>query len=306
MDGTLLGVLIGAIQGVVEWLPVSSEAGVSLALTAVGTAADRATAFALVLHLGTAVAATVYYRETIATLLWRVPDWRPSTAFGASTADLSFYGLATLASGVTGVAGYLALEEVANALAGGAFVALVGVLLLGTGALLWLGESGENGGSGTPGPSGTSGASGTSGPSGASGASGATGVAALPPDPATPKAVDAVLVGLLQGLAVLPGVSRSGTTVSALLLRGYDGPDAIRLSFVLSIPAAVGAGAIAYAETGVPDLSTGALALALLTSAAVGYASVDALTRLARRLAFSRICVGFGVLAVAGGALAMV
>jgi undecaprenyl-diphosphatase len=113
-------------------------------------------------------------------------------------------------------------------------------------------------------------------------------------------------VGLLQGLAVLPGVSRSGTTVSALLLRGYDGPDAIRLSFVLSIPAAVGAGAIAYAETGVPDLSTGALALALLTSAAVGYASVDALTRLARRLAFSRICVGFGVLAVAGGALAMV
>ena len=54
--------------------------------------------------------------------------------------------------------------------------------------------------------------------------------------------LDALLVGAAQGFAILPGVSRSGTTTSVLLFRGHDGPDSFRLSFLLSIPAAVGGG----------------------------------------------------------------
>jgi undecaprenyl-diphosphatase len=118
-----------------------------------------------------------------------------------------------------------------------------------------------------------------------------------------PGPLDAVLVGALQGLAVLPGVSRSGTTVSALLLRGHDGPDSLQLSFVLSIPAAAGAGAIALAETGLGSVDPGTAALAVAVSAVVGYLTVDALTRLVERVAFWRICLGFGGLAVLGGGL---
>jgi undecaprenyl-diphosphatase len=288
MDGPLLGVLVGVLQGVLEWLPVSSEAGVSLALTALGVAAEEATAFALVLHGGTAIAATVYYREVLLDLTRRVPGWRPASAFDAGTADVSFYVLATLASGVTGVAGFLVLEEVATALAGGAFLALVGVLLVVTGGLLWLGERAAD----RTGPpvSGTATRDRVDQPG-------------LLAAPERPRPVDAVLVGLLQGLAVLPGISRSGTTVSALLLRGYDGPDAIEHSFVLSIPAAFGAGTVAYLESGLPSISPTVALLALLASAVVGFLTVDVLTRVARRLAFSRVCLAFGGLAVVGGLL---
>ena len=326
MDGPLLGLLVGILQGILEWLPVSSEGGVTLALSALGVAAEEATAFALVLHGGTAVAATVYYRATLADLLARVPDWRPGSAFQAGTADLSFYVLATLASGVTGVSGFLLLEELASVLAGGAFLALIGVLLLVTGALLWIGEREEArqerskvaAGAGQDGDAGA-GQDGdaVAGQDGAVQRDDAQRDDAHGDDPtggsggflaarSRPTAVDAVLVGLLQGLAVLPGISRSGTTVSALLLRGHDGPAAIQLSFVLSIPAALGAGTIAYLETGLPGISPTAAGVALVASAVVGYATVDGLTRLARRLAFSRICVGFGTLAIVGGVLVVV
>jgi undecaprenyl-diphosphatase len=261
----LVALVVGLAQGLLEWLPVSSEGAVALALTALEAAPDTAARFALVLHVGTALAATVYYRETLWDLLVRLPEWRPGSAW-SDTADLSFYVLATLASGVTGIAGYVALREVTNAVAGGAFVALIGALLLATGLLMYTAESRSRDFRERPGP------------------------------------VDAVLVGALQGLAVLPGVSRSGTTVSALLLRGHDGPDSLELSFVLSIPAAMGAGAIAVADTGFA-VAPGNAALALAVSAVVGYLTVDALTRLVARVAFWRVCVGFGALAVVGGGL---
>ena len=264
----LVALVVGLVQGLLEWVPVSSEGAVALALTALDAAPDTATRFALVLHAGTALAATVYYRGTLLGLLRRLPGWRPGSAW-TETADLSFYVLATLASGVTGGAGYAALREVTDAVAGGAFVALIGALLLGTGVLMYTAESRSRDFRERPGP------------------------------------LDAVLVGALQGLAVLPGVSRSGTTVSALLLRGHDGPDSLELSFVLSIPAAMGAGAIAVADTGFAVAPANA-ALALAVSAVVGYLTVDALTRLVARVAFWRVCIGFGALAVVGGDLLVV
>jgi undecaprenyl-diphosphatase len=262
----LVALVVGAIQGLLEWLPVSSEGAVALALTALDATPGAATRLALALHLGTAIAAAVYYRDLLADLLWTLPAWRPRSAF-EETADLSFFLLATFVSGLTGVAGFLVLEEVTSAVAGGAFVALIGVLLVATGLLMYTAQSRAREFRERPGP------------------------------------LDAVLVGALQGLAVLPGVSRSGPTVSALLLRGHDGPDSLQLSFVLSIPAAAGAGAIALAETGLGSVDPGTAALAVAVSAVVGYLTVDALTRLVERVAFWRICLGFGGLAVLGGGL---
>ncbi|PSP52939.1 UDP-diphosphatase, partial [Halobacteriales archaeon QH_7_68_42] len=108
-------------------------------------------------------------------------------------------------------------------------------------------------------------------------------------------------------LALLPGVSRSGTTVSVLLLRGHDGEGALRLSFLLSIPASLGAGLLVVLGDGVPAVSPLAAVLALVASAVVGYLTVGALVALVRRVAFWGVCVGFGALAVAsGGALMLV
>lgn len=270
MAGLLTAVVVGLIQGLLEWLPVSSEGAVALVLTALDGDPAVATQFALFLHAGTAVAATVYYRGTLAAVLSDVPDWRPRSAFREPTADLSFYAIATGVSVVVGLGGYLALSELVSAVAGGAFVALIGGLLVGTGLLMRTAES----------------------------------RARSTRD--HPNGVDAVLVGILQGVAVLPGVSRSGTTVSALLLRGHGGGDSLELSFVLSIPAAFGAGVLVVLDDGVPAIGASEAVGALAISAVVGYLTVDALTRVVERVAFWRVCVGFGGLAVVGGGLLLV
>jgi undecaprenyl-diphosphatase len=263
--------IVGLLQGVFEWLPISSEGNVSLYLTVVeGLPAEAAVRYSLFLHAGTAVAAVAYYRGDVADLLRALPDWRPRAAFEAGDrADTTFLAAATLVSGGVGIAAFLALEAVVSEVSGGVFVALVGVLLVLTGVVQRVAE-------------------------------GSLG------NRETPMALDALLVGILQGLAILPGVSRSGTTVSALLLRGYEAPVAFRLSFLLSIPAALGAGVLALLDAGFPDIGVAAAVLALATSALVGYATIDGLLRIVSRVAFWAVCVGLGTLAVVGGLLVLV
>jgi undecaprenyl-diphosphatase len=285
----LVAVVAGALQGVFEWLPISSEGNITVFLTALGSSPEAAVQFSLFLHVGTALSATVYYRDELTDVLGALPDWRPGNAFPDAdrrdtkrrdtdrgdtdrgntdrdeTATLSFLGVATLASGVVGIAAYLTLETVVSALTGGAFVALVGVLLVLTGVLQRVADGFEFGGRHAP------------------------------------DLADAVLVGALQGLAILPGVSRSGTTASALLFRGHDGPSSFRLSFLLSIPAALGAGVLVLLDTGVPSVTPTEALLALGTAAAVGYLTIDALMRVVERVPFWSVCIGLGALAMLGG-----
>jgi undecaprenyl-diphosphatase len=270
-DALRLAFVVGLLQGVFEWLPISSEGNVSLYLTVVeGLPAEAAVRYSLFLHAGTAVAAVAYYRGDVADLLRGLPAWRPHGAFEAGRrADTTFLAAATLVSGVVGITAFLALEALVSEVSGGVFVALVGVLLVFTGVVQRVAE-------------------------------GSLG------NRETPTGVDAVLVGALQGLAILPGVSRSGTTVSALLLRGYEAPVAFRLSFLLSIPAALGAGVLALLDAGFPDIGVAAAGLALATSAVVGYATIDGLLRVVSRVAFWAVCVGLGTLAVVGGLLVLV
>mgnify|MGYP000299941861 CR=1 FL=1 len=71
MNPVLVAILLGILQGILEWIPVSSEGGVALASTVLGGFAPAdATRLALFLHAGTAVAAVAYYREDVAAL-WR-------------------------------------------------------------------------------------------------------------------------------------------------------------------------------------------------------------------------------------------
>jgi undecaprenyl-diphosphatase len=279
----VVALVVGVLQGIFEWLPVSSEGNVTVVLTALGSDPTAAVQYSLFLHIGTALAATVYYRDTLAEVGWTLSDLRPDDAFRDETATLSFLVLATLASGIVGITTYVAIEGLVSALTGGAAVALIGVLLVATGILQRVAGTGDAGREETPAPDG--------GPTN---------------HRETPTAVDAVLVGALQGLAILPGVSRSGTTVSALLLRDYEGEASFRLSFLLSVPAALGAGVLAVLDGGgLPTLNPSAAALALATAALVGYLTIDALMRVVKRVAFWGVCVGLGTLAIVGGVLAI-
>ena len=61
----VVAIVVGVLQGIFEWLPISSEGNITVALSWLGESPEQAVAFALFLHLGTALSATVYYRAEI-------------------------------------------------------------------------------------------------------------------------------------------------------------------------------------------------------------------------------------------------
>lgn len=118
----------------------------------------------------------------------------------------------------------------------------------------------------------------------------------------------ALLIGLAQGVAVLPGISRSGSTITAALLMGIEPKACAKISFLLSIPVIVGA-LILH----IPDMKTmpvdhiGVTVAAAVVASVVGYFSLKVLNSLLKRAHFYRFapyCLVVGVLAILWGVLA--
>ena len=112
--------------------------------------------------------------------------------------------------------------------------------------------------------------------------------------------LDAALTGIAQGLSTLPGLSRSGLTVSALLARQVDRREALVLSFLLSIPASLGAGL--YSAYDGEIYTSGSAIVAVVVAAAVGFVTIRALMTVAERVNFGLFVVVVG-LSIIGGAL---
>ena len=146
----LIAVLAGIVQGVVEWLPVSSQGNLSLVLTLVGTDPAVAVQLALFLQLGTTLSAATYYRAEIATILRAIPGWRPATAYDADHAIATYVVVASLFTGLVGIPLYVLAVDLVSELTGGVFVAAIGVLLVVTGLLQRASDTVSMGGRETP------------------------------------------------------------------------------------------------------------------------------------------------------------
>ena len=115
---------------------------------------------------------------------------------------------------------------------------------------------------------------------------------------------DALMVGLSQLFAVLPGVSRSGTTMSAGLMRGFDRDFAVRFAFLLSIPAVLGANILKIfdvLETGIDPSLLPAYLLGVVSAAVSGYLSirlVHMITDKGRFGTFAYYCWAMGALTI--------
>ena len=115
---------------------------------------------------------------------------------------------------------------------------------------------------------------------------------------------DAIIIGLAQAVAVLPGLSRSGTTISVGLARGLEGGFAVRFSLLLSIPAVLGATIVAVyrAIAGGADFSLLPIYLAgFVVAAVVGYFTIQFLRRLMAKHKFGNIsyyCWGIGLVTI--------
>jgi len=107
---------------------------------------------------------------------------------------------------------------------------------------------------------------------------------------------ETMALGVLQGLAIIPGLSRSGITTSTMLLRGLRSDEAFKVSFIMSIPASFAAGLGLMLIDGF-QVTTGAV-VAIVVSAVVGYMTIGALIGFAKKTSFWKICVGLGSLAL--------
>lgn len=256
-------IVLGIIQGVAEWLPVSSEGLLVLAKRDLfGSEADLETIVreALFLHLGTFLAALVYFRRDVVSLLEAARRY-PSAPHGMRTV-IRFLAVATITSGLIGVFFLAALSGIEDQLAigGRVLTVAIGVLLLVTG-LLQLKASAGGG-----------------------------------KEASELERSDDLLLGVAQGIAVLPGLSRSGLTVSALLLRGFDRAVALRLSFLMSLPIVLAGNIVLnIRDTEVTVASFAGLA----ASFAFGILTIDLLLRAARTINFGYFVIAFAVLVFA-------
>jgi undecaprenyl-diphosphatase len=253
-------IILGLIQGTVEWLPISSEAQTMLyMLNHLGLDPQTALTYAFFLHVGTMLAAVVRFRDEFADIVRNLtPDYRLTRVLV----------IGTLCTAVSAVPLYLLLKHAFVDADGTIFTLLIGLMLIVTGLLMKR--------------------------------AGSAGSKHL--EEMTDR--DAILVGVAQGFAIIPGISRSGTTVAALLARNIEQETALTVSFVMSVPAALGVVVLDFGSIAQIPIQTAAVLL--LSSLVVGYLSMDILLKVARRVAFWIFCVALGaltVILVAGGAL---
>lgn len=259
----LASLVVGIVQGVTEWLPLSSDGMTSLIMVRfLDQPLSKAVVMAVWLHTGTVVAAAFYFRKELALLIGNLPAYlhRLLRKEAATPKDklTSFIIVATACSGVVGLPLWLLSVEKAQ-FSGDVAMASVGGLLVLTGLFQLAARRRAK-------------------------------------REVRTSLLDAVLVGSLQGLAVLPGLSRSGLTTSLLLFRGYDGAQAFRLSYLMSVPA------ILAAEVGLGLLEPVPVNISSLVGVAasflLGVATIHLLMRLAQRLNFGLFCIFLGTLAM--------
>ncbi len=243
----------GLIQGLTEFLPISSSGHLVLVPALLGTEPpDLATS--AMLHLGTLLAVLLYFRR----------DLREMLRFSERGRRLILLlVIGTIPAAVLGLAFQSFFDHLSET---PRYVALAligtGVMLLATRAIVLRSRRVED--SGTR---------------------------------------DAAIIGFGQAVALVPGVSRSGATISTGLLRGFDRTEAARYSFLLGIPAIAGAGLLKGIElAGEPGGIGAAVFVGMAVAAVSGYAAIALLLRLIGRIGL----VPFGVYCLAMGAFALV
>lgn len=273
MSHMILAVLAGLVQGVVEWLPVSSKTMITLIFVAGGLSVGTAYVMGLLANFGSFFAALWFFRKDI---LMAISGLRHPFADAEDARTLRYLFLATLATGVIGVPIYAVVKSAFTATNGAVAMVVIGVLLLATsGVNFWrerlARENGKAGDGGT-----------------------ATGV---------PGTGVSLLVGACQGLAALPGVSRSAITVTPLLLLGSSVARALRLSFLLDVLGLLGAGVVplVVGSSGLHSVASvgwAPVGLMVVVAGVTSFFTISGVLQLASRLRGSAVTLVIGVLTI--------
>ena len=275
----LHAVVLGVVQGLTEFLPVSSSGHLDLVPWLLGwndfagpRGPDLDKAFDVALHIGTFAGVVAYFAPD----LWRlaVAGLRAAVRRDEAGADGRLAWLLVLSSLPAAATGALLEGVIEDNLSE---EVLIGVLLVVFGLVLWAADR-------LPGHR----------------------------EDGTFRLGDALAMGTAQALALAPGVSRSGVTMSAGRALGFTREAAARLSFLMSIPIIGGAGLYKGVDVmtggGIPEGFGAAFAWGTATAAATGWLAVWWMLRLVRTRSFApfvvyRVIVGLAVVAVAASGL---
>ena len=279
----LRAIVLGIVQGITEFLPISSSAHLSIVPRLLGYAAPTL-AFEVLLHFGTLAAVVAYFaRDLWAFLLCLVAPGRLGPEETRSRRRL--LGLLVLASVPAAVVGFL-LQDWADGQTARPLRAAVWLVV--TTTIMIAAELYDRARSRRAVPVMPVVAEDAAGRVGTRVERLARGAAAAPPPADAEDELErlplakAAGIGLAQALALVPGTSRSGVTISAGLFLGVSRATAARFSFLLSIPAILGAGILKLDELSGATETRAQLAAGALAAAISGFLAVSFLIRLLR------------------------
>ena len=247
-------VVIGIVQGITEWLPVSSSGQSSIILVNGFNLDPRmAITLGLAVHIGTALAVVAKYPKDLLAM-----------------ADFSggkipkFYWAVTIISLICALPFLLLLEATfeSNLWTGETITIFVGLALIVTGLIIR--EQYRR----------------------------------KPKKLSKAGWKDYIILGVAQGFAILPGISRSGMTVSALLVRDYEKSTSMKFSFMLSVPVSFAAAGYFIVFGDMASIGLGPYIVAGLFAFVFGYFTMEILLRMAKQINFSMFCIVFGLMAV--------
>ncbi len=257
-------VFLGILQGLTEFLPVSSSGHLVLFQQFFEVAGDDVL-FDLVLHVGTLVPVLWFYRDSFKTLI-RDPLVGEGPFFERDGVRMLLLLIA--ASIPTAIIG-LTLEDVFEALF--ATPAALAITFAITGVLLW--ASGRFAGSGQ-----------------------------ISAGKLTAR--HALILGLAQGFAITPGISRSGTTISVALMLGVERELAARFSFLMSVPAILGAVLLKLKDADLSEMHATQLGVGGLAALISGYLALVLLVRVVKRGQFKHFAWYAWAMAIVAGVIA--
>jgi undecaprenyl-diphosphatase len=273
----LFALFLGLIQGLTEFLPVSSSGHLSLLQNIFGMEDVQQTHlfFDTLLHLGTLISVCVYFRKEIRNMLAAAVNLisgkktRPHTDLpDAANGELPFRLLILIVAASLPLIAVALIYKYAEVLFYN--TAFIGFALCITGGILYISDK-------------------------------------LLPGRKTEKSAklkDALIVGLVQAIAVIPGLSRSGLTITAGIFRGFDRNFAVRFSFLLSVPAILGANIFGFIKAFQTQIDWSYMAFYLAGAAVAsvsGYFAIKMVGWIMRKGKFGRFayyCWIVGILAL--------
>ncbi len=273
----LQAILLGAVQGLAEFLPISSSGHLAILQNLFHIETDTGMLFDVLLHIGTLTAIFVVFWKDIAKLILEffgivadfIRRFREPDLIVLSSAYRRFVLLIIVSTIPTAILGFIGRDFVEYA---SSTLLIPGIGLIITSILLFVCDRIGDG---------------------------RKGIKKI-------TYLNAFEIGIAQGVATIPGISRSGATISACLMLGIKKETAVKYSFIMSIPAVLGAAVLELKDAAGASV-TGGTVIAYITgmvvAAVVGYFAIRVMINVVRRkryLYFSIYCLVIGLVAIIG------